>query len=177
LRTAEEICEGLSFAHKNRIIHGNLRPSNILFTQSGIAKIADFGIQEHYADRETPQNWYSVSGEEKSPKTDIYSAGVIFHQMLTGNPNFEKAVVLTLELLSFTLIAHVLVGQKKPFQGAAVLSYIVCKAVSILLWWQTLLIIPGISPAGYFVQSMRVAFHGIVILFLMNIYLVRIKEE
>jgi serine/threonine-protein kinase len=84
LRTAREICDGLAFAHKNRILHGNLRPSNILFTDDGQAKIADFGIDEHYAGQPDAVNWYGISGEQKSPRSDIYAAGAIFHQMLTG---------------------------------------------------------------------------------------------
>lgn len=84
LRTAREICDGLAFAHKNRILHGNLRPSNILFTDDGQAKIADFGIDEHYTDQPEAVNWYAAGGEQKSSRADIYAAGVIFHQMLTG---------------------------------------------------------------------------------------------
>ncbi len=84
LRTAREICEGLSFAHKNRIVHGNLRPSNILFSDIGQVKIADFGLNEHYAESKDISNWYSIKREPRSPHTDIFAAGVIFYQMLTG---------------------------------------------------------------------------------------------
>ncbi|HID31648.1 MAG TPA: hypothetical protein EYP19_16825, partial [Desulfobacterales bacterium] len=85
LRTAREICEGLSFAHKNRIIHGNLRPSNILFTDSGEVKITDFGLEEHYASDDEEENWYNAGGEPKSPGTDIFAVGTILYQILTGS--------------------------------------------------------------------------------------------
>ena len=85
LHTAREICEGLSFAHKNRIVHGNLRPSNILFTESGEVKITDFGLEEHYASDEEQENWYNVGGEPKSPGADIFAVGTILYQILTGS--------------------------------------------------------------------------------------------
>jgi serine/threonine-protein kinase len=85
LGPAREICEGLSFAHKNRVIHGNLRPSNILFTESGQVKITDFGLEEHYAAGQGGRNWYNVFNEPRSPNADIFAAGTIFYQMLTGS--------------------------------------------------------------------------------------------
>ena len=84
LETAKDICEGLSFAHKNRIIHGNLRPSNILISASGAVKITDFGLSEHYISDVDEINWYNIYGKPRSYQTDIFAAGVIFHEMLTG---------------------------------------------------------------------------------------------
>jgi serine/threonine-protein kinase len=85
LGPAREICEGLSFAHKNRLVHGNLRPSNILFTESGQVKMTDFGLEEHYTAGKGGRNWYNVFGEPRSPSADIFAAGTIFYQMLTGS--------------------------------------------------------------------------------------------
>jgi serine/threonine-protein kinase len=85
LETAKGVCEGLSYAHKNRIIHGNLRPSNILISESGEVKIADFGLNEHYANDADKSNWYNIFENPKSLRTDILSAGVIFYKMLTGS--------------------------------------------------------------------------------------------
>ena len=84
LEVGKAISEGLQFAHQNRIIHGNLRPSNVMLTQTGEIKISDFGMEEHYPDGGKNLNWYSVPGEGKSVQGDIFSAGVILYQMLMG---------------------------------------------------------------------------------------------
>ncbi|MFH1675236.1 MAG: serine/threonine-protein kinase [Pseudomonadota bacterium] len=84
LKAAKDICEGLSFAHKNRVVHGNLRPSNILISASGKVKITDFGLSEHYTANTSETNWYNFYGKPRSNQTDIFSAGVIFYEMLTG---------------------------------------------------------------------------------------------
>jgi hypothetical protein len=99
------------------------------------------------------------------------------NQLLTGSPCFEKVIVLTLELFLFTLIAQALVVEKKSFWGAAVLSYIVSKGVSVLLLWKTLLMIPRVSVEVYFLRSIYTALPGIGILFLINIYLNVIKDR
>ena len=84
IRIMREMCEGLSFAHKNRIVHGNLRPSNIMFTESDHIKITDFGLDEHYDDQKEEANWYSREALMGSPQGDIFAIGTIIYQMLTG---------------------------------------------------------------------------------------------
>jgi len=83
LTVAKKICQGLAFAHKNRIVHGNLRPSNILFSESGEVKISDFALNEHYFREKNIPNWYNITGENVTAQTDIFAVGVIFFQMLT----------------------------------------------------------------------------------------------
>jgi len=89
LKIARQVASGLSFAHRNRIVHGNLRPSNILLTETGEVRIADFGLDEHYGS-EDGKNWYNLCSEAKSPGADIFASGVIFYQMLTGQPPVWK---------------------------------------------------------------------------------------
>lgn len=85
LTIAREICDGLAFAHTNRILHGNLRPSNVLFTRDGHAQLVDFGLDEHYGPQQDGDNWYNPYKEPKSIAADIFAVGVIFYQMLTGS--------------------------------------------------------------------------------------------
>lgn len=81
----QQIASGMQFAHHNRIIHGNLRPGNILFDHSGHIKLTDFGLEEHYLSNRQRNNWYRLKKEKLSTKLDIFSCGVIFYQMLVGN--------------------------------------------------------------------------------------------
>ncbi|MEN6320655.1 MAG: protein kinase, partial [Syntrophaceae bacterium] len=81
--------EALDFAHKNNIIHGNLRPSNILFSREDKIKVTDFGLPPHYD--MTEKDWYIPPEREVSKQGDIFALGVIMHQLLFGkNPEYER---------------------------------------------------------------------------------------
>lgn len=79
------VCRALAFAHRHHIVHGNLRPSNILFTEQGEPCLTDFCLDEHYREGLGAGNWYSVPGEAPSSRADVFSAGAVFHEVLTGN--------------------------------------------------------------------------------------------
>ncbi len=80
-----EICGALAFAHYNRIVHGNLRPSNVLFDSRGMAKVTDFGLEEHYQKRGGADNWYNFHCQHRSRATDILAAGTLLYQMLCAS--------------------------------------------------------------------------------------------
>lgn len=84
LRTAREICDALLFAHNNRIVHGNLRPGNVLFTEGGVAKVTDFGLEQRGPRADGQPDAYNLWGEPRSVAGDVLAAGTIFHQMVTG---------------------------------------------------------------------------------------------
>jgi len=101
LPIARQVCAGLIYAHRNHTVHGNLRASNVLFDERGVAQITDFGLREHYSDdRRAPnggdsvgrkKNWYSLPDEPVTVQKDVYACGVIFYQMLMGDlPNWHK---------------------------------------------------------------------------------------
>ncbi len=81
LEIFKQIAAGLKCAHDNGIVHGNLRPSNIMFDRNGKVKVCDFALPEHYMRKR--DNWYAAPESEKSFSSDIYASAVILHQLLT----------------------------------------------------------------------------------------------
>jgi eukaryotic-like serine/threonine-protein kinase len=104
------VCEGVQHAHQKAIIHRDLKPSNILVTEvdgQPAPKIIDFGVAKALAQRLTEQTMYTLvgtlvgtpdymspeqalsSGEDIDTRTDVYSLGVIFYELLAGVPPLE----------------------------------------------------------------------------------------
>jgi serine/threonine protein kinase len=81
MRIFKQIAGAVSYAHEHGIIHGNLRPSNILFDADGNVKVTGFGLPEHRS--RFGENWYCPPEDGRSQAADIYAAGVILHQLLT----------------------------------------------------------------------------------------------
>jgi serine/threonine-protein kinase len=85
ISTALQLCHGMKAAHDNDILHGNLRPSNILFDKKERVCISDFGFEEHY--RTDRKDWYQPALKAGPMiERDVYSMAAIFHHMLTGEP-------------------------------------------------------------------------------------------
>ncbi|MCK5128018.1 MAG: serine/threonine protein kinase [candidate division Zixibacteria bacterium] len=83
------IAEGLEFAHKNNIVHGNLRPANILFDKEEQVRLTDFGLPPHYL---KGKDWYAPPEKKSSRQGDMFSLGVILHSLLTNKiPQHDRS--------------------------------------------------------------------------------------
>lgn len=89
-----QVAQGVDHAHKNKIIHRDLRPSNILISEDGTAKITDFGTSAWlnnvpYASTRIGSPPYMAPEQflgKASFQSDVYSLGCIFYEMIIGRP-------------------------------------------------------------------------------------------
>lgn len=99
LRLMRELLAGLSYSHAAGVVHRDIKPANLMLTRDGQIKIADFGIAriensgltQVGAVMGTPayMSPEQISGQPVDSRADIYSAGVVFYQLLTGERPFE----------------------------------------------------------------------------------------
>ncbi len=100
-----KIAAGLEFAHKKNIIHKDIKPQNIIVTESGEAKITDFGISESVRTSMSRLSNSSSSGtlvymspeqlkgERIGKEADIYSFGATMYELLSGHPPFYQGAL------------------------------------------------------------------------------------
>ena len=99
LRIVPQICEALQFAHDEGVVHRDIKPENILLDKKGRVKIADFGIAKLVTGEQAEETitqdqvigtpHYMAPEQVEHPqavdhRADIYSLGVVFYEMLTG---------------------------------------------------------------------------------------------
>ena len=100
LYTATEVCKGLDFAHERGVVHRDISPSNVLLSSAGEVKIGDFGIARAVDARTTHSHglvmgkWRYMSpeqsrGESLDARSDLFSLGVVLHQLTTGRHLFS----------------------------------------------------------------------------------------
>jgi len=97
---AIQICNALAHAHKNNIVHRDIKPHNILLTKEGVAKVADFGIAKVTTNKTLTLSGRTIGsvhyfspeqarGGFVDNRTDLYSLGCVLYEMTTGQVPYE----------------------------------------------------------------------------------------
>jgi len=95
---ARQLCEGLEALHAERILHRDLKPANIMIEKNGKLLITDFGLSGLIAEISNELTTIGtltymapehLTGEDMSPRSDLYSLGLILYEIFTGEPAFH----------------------------------------------------------------------------------------
>ena len=118
-----QVAGALDAAHAHGLVHGDVKPSNVLIDERDHAYLADFGLTHRMGDEQSPTGGpqlvgtidyvapEQIRGEEVDGRADVYSLGCLLHECLTGRPPFRRATDAA------TLYAHL--EEEPPSTGTA----------------------------------------------------------
>src|SRR5215831_15645008 len=99
LAIMEQVCDGLEYAHANRLVHRDIKPANLFLENSGRVRVLDFGMVRVAGSELTKVgsslgtlNYMApeqIRGEQCTAATDVFSAGIVFFQFASGRHPFS----------------------------------------------------------------------------------------
>jgi serine/threonine protein kinase len=110
LSIVAQACRGLEYAHRNGVVHRDVKPGNLMRGEDGVVKLADFGIAKAISDESSITQVGSVlgtaaylapeqaAGEQAGPAADLYALGVVTYQFLSGRLPYEAQSLTELAL-------------------------------------------------------------------------------
>ena len=120
IRYTDGILEALEYSHRAGVVHRDIKPGNVMVTSAGQVKVMDFGIARAVSDSSSTvaettailgtAAYFSpeqAKGEPVDSRADVYSAGVVLYELLTGRPPFrgESPVAVAYQHVSETPLA------------------------------------------------------------------------
>ena len=115
LSVVASVADALEFAHRANVIHRDIKPANIMLLKTGGVKVTDFGIAKAISSSRTrtgvilgTPNYMSpeqIMGQKVDPRSDIFSLGVVFYQLLAGELPFQGDNLSSL-LYQITQVKH-----------------------------------------------------------------------